>query len=172
MELFVFLEYLQDGHGTGCLQGSLIVGAVFQTKTFKKDDIQQMNPPKFEKIEDMANMTYLNEASVLYNLKSRYSAGMIYVSTSGYLCRQIGHLLAHCFTDRQADRHRNTDGGTGTGLFFNSQSTDGQTGGQILASTQQHASSLLHAAGWLFVSHNRNNKLAFERRHTKTTTKT
>ena len=52
-----------------------------QTKTFKKDDIQQMNPPKFEKIEDMANMTYLNEASVLHNLKSRYSAGMIYVST-------------------------------------------------------------------------------------------
>lgn len=52
---------------------------VAQTKTFKKDDIQQMNPPKFEKIEDMANMTYLNEASVLYNLKSRYTAGLIYV---------------------------------------------------------------------------------------------
>ncbi|PVD39526.1 hypothetical protein C0Q70_02160 [Pomacea canaliculata] len=49
-----------------------------ETKTFKKDDIQQMNPPKFEKIEDMANMTYLNEASVLHNLKTRYSAGLIY----------------------------------------------------------------------------------------------
>ena len=46
----------------------------------KKDDIQQMNPPKFEKIEDMANMTYLNEASVLHNLRSRYYQGMIYVS--------------------------------------------------------------------------------------------
>jgi len=39
-----------------------------------------MNPPKFEKIEDMANLTYLNEASVLYNLRSRYGAGLIYVS--------------------------------------------------------------------------------------------
>lgn len=39
-----------------------------QNRTVKKDDIQQMNPPKFEKIEDMANMTYLNEASVLHNL--------------------------------------------------------------------------------------------------------
>ena len=106
MELLVFLEYFQDGHGNGCLQGSLIVGAVLQTRTYKKDDIQQMNPPKFEKIEDMANMTYLNEASVLYNLKSRYSAGMIYVSTFG--CLWI-IFLAHCFTDRQADRHRNTD---------------------------------------------------------------
>jgi len=51
-----------------------------QEKTVKKDHIEQMNPPKFEKIEDMANLTYLNEASVLYNLRSRYSAGLIYVS--------------------------------------------------------------------------------------------
>jgi len=56
-----------------------------ETKEFKKDDIQQMNPPKFEKIEDMANMTYLNEASVLYNLKSRYGSGMIY-TYSGLFC--------------------------------------------------------------------------------------
>ena len=46
----------------------------------KKDDIQQMNPPKFEKAEDMAALTYLNEASVLYNLRARYTAAMIYVS--------------------------------------------------------------------------------------------
>ncbi|KAL8612467.1 hypothetical protein ACOMHN_058595 [Nucella lapillus] len=56
-----------------------------ETLTLKKDDIQQMNPPKYEKIEDMANMTYLNEASVLYNLKSRYSAGFIY-TYSGLFC--------------------------------------------------------------------------------------
>lgn len=59
-----------------------------ETKTFKKDDIQQMNPPKFEKIDDMANMTYLNEASVLHNLKSRYSAGLIY-TYSGLFCVAI-----------------------------------------------------------------------------------
>ncbi len=46
----------------------------------KKDDIQSMNPPKFEKMDDMANLTYLNEAAVLHNLKSRYTAGFIYVS--------------------------------------------------------------------------------------------
>ena len=39
-----------------------------------------MNPTKFEKIEDMANMTYLNEASVLNNLRGRYTSGYIYVS--------------------------------------------------------------------------------------------
>ena len=40
-----------------------------------------MNPPKFEQVNDMANLTYLNEASVLYNLKARYTSGLIYVST-------------------------------------------------------------------------------------------
>ncbi|ESO82019.1 hypothetical protein LOTGIDRAFT_198383 [Lottia gigantea] len=59
-----------------------------ETKTFKKDDIQQMNPPKFEKIEDMANLTYLNEASVLSNLKNRYVAGLIY-TYSGLFCVAI-----------------------------------------------------------------------------------
>ncbi|KAK6169002.1 hypothetical protein SNE40_020136 [Patella caerulea] len=56
-----------------------------ETRTVKKDSIQQMNPPKYEKIEDMANMTYLNEASVLHNLKSRYTAGLIY-TYSGLFC--------------------------------------------------------------------------------------
>ena len=46
----------------------------------KKDDIQQMNPPKFFMYEDMANLTYLNEASILYNLRSRYFKMLIYVS--------------------------------------------------------------------------------------------
>ena len=44
-----------------------------------KDDIQRMNPPKFSKVEDMAELTCLNEASVLYNLKDRYYSGLIYV---------------------------------------------------------------------------------------------
>lgn len=53
--------------------------------TVPKDVIQKMNPPKFEKVEDMANLTYLNEASVLYNLRSRYYSGLIY-TYSGLFC--------------------------------------------------------------------------------------
>ncbi|MGH0154549.1 UNVERIFIED_CONTAM: hypothetical protein FKN15_027468 [Acipenser sinensis] len=45
-----------------------------------KDDVQKMNPPKFSKVEDMAELTCLNEASVLHNLKDRYYSGLIYVS--------------------------------------------------------------------------------------------
>ena len=41
--------------------------------------MQQVNPPKYEKTEDMSNLTYLNDASVLYNLKERYVNQLIYV---------------------------------------------------------------------------------------------
>ncbi|XP_046855307.1 myosin-11-like isoform X3 [Xenia sp. Carnegie-2017] len=54
-------------------------------KTFSKDDIQKMNPPKFEKVEDMAELTCLNEASVLHNLKDRYYSELIY-TYSGLFC--------------------------------------------------------------------------------------
>uniref|UniRef100_A0A7M4F151 Myosin heavy chain 7B n=1 Tax=Crocodylus porosus TaxID=8502 RepID=A0A7M4F151_CROPO len=59
-----------------------------QTRVVKEDDIQQMNPPKFDMIEDMAMLTHLNEASVLYNLKRRYSHWMIY-TYSGLFCVTI-----------------------------------------------------------------------------------
>jgi len=48
--------------------------------TLPRDDIQKMNPPKFDKAEDMADLTCLNEASVLHNIKERYYSGLIYVS--------------------------------------------------------------------------------------------
>ncbi|XP_064179116.1 myosin heavy chain, fast skeletal muscle-like [Anguilla rostrata] len=54
-------------------------------QVIKDDDVCPMNPPKFDKIEDMAMLTHLNEASVLYNLKERYAAWMIY-TYSGLFC--------------------------------------------------------------------------------------
>jgi hypothetical protein len=47
-----------------------------------RDLIQRMNPPKFSKAEDMAELTCLNEASVLHNLRERYYSGLIYVSAT------------------------------------------------------------------------------------------
>uniref|UniRef100_A0A3B5LYJ1 Myosin heavy chain 11 n=1 Tax=Xiphophorus couchianus TaxID=32473 RepID=A0A3B5LYJ1_9TELE len=53
--------------------------------TINKDDIQKMNPPKFSKVEDMAELTCLNEASVLHNIRERYFSGLIY-TYSGLFC--------------------------------------------------------------------------------------
>lgn len=55
-----------------------------QTKQFRKDQLSQVNPPKFEKSEDMADLTFLNEASVLHNLKQRYYSKLIYVSAQPF----------------------------------------------------------------------------------------
>jgi myosin heavy subunit len=38
-----------------------------------------MNPPKFDRVEDIADLTFLNEASVVHNLRLRYGSGAIYV---------------------------------------------------------------------------------------------
>ena len=53
-----------------------------QKVTVNKDDVQKMNPPKFSKVEDMAALTFLNEASVLQNLRERYFSSLIYVRNS------------------------------------------------------------------------------------------
>ena len=51
----------------------------FQEQTLKKDQVLQMNPPKFDKMDDMSNLTYLNDATVLWNLRDRYHSKLIYV---------------------------------------------------------------------------------------------
>ncbi|GBL77558.1 Myosin heavy chain, muscle [Araneus ventricosus] len=59
-----------------------------ENRVVKKDLLQQVNPPKYEKAEDMSNLTYLNDASVLHNLRERYVAQLIY-TYSGLFCVAI-----------------------------------------------------------------------------------
>merc|ERR1712226_878776 len=56
-----------------------------EKKVFKTAEIGQINPPKFEKCEDMANLTFLNDASVFHNLEVRFKAKLIY-TYSGLFC--------------------------------------------------------------------------------------
>ncbi|XP_062706924.1 myosin heavy chain, muscle isoform X14 [Aedes albopictus] len=56
-----------------------------EEKNLKKELVSQVNPPKFEKVEDMADLTYLNEAAVLHNLRQRYYCKLIY-TYSGLFC--------------------------------------------------------------------------------------
>ncbi|XP_066578932.1 myosin-7 [Amia ocellicauda] len=56
-----------------------------KTVTVKDCDVHPQNPPKFDKIEDMVMFTFLHEPAVLYNLKERYAAWMIY-TYSGLFC--------------------------------------------------------------------------------------
>merc|ERR1712001_579552 len=56
-----------------------------EKKVFKVEDIGQVNPRKFERCEDTADLTYLNDASVFHNLQVRFKAKLIY-TYSGLFC--------------------------------------------------------------------------------------
>uniref|UniRef100_A0A493TMV8 Myosin motor domain-containing protein n=1 Tax=Anas platyrhynchos platyrhynchos TaxID=8840 RepID=A0A493TMV8_ANAPP len=76
----VFVVHAKESYMT-----NMVLSFLWQTLTVKDDQIFSMNPPKYDKIEDMAMMTHLHEPAVLYNLKERYAAWMIY-TYSGLFC--------------------------------------------------------------------------------------
>ena len=59
-----------------------------EVKVFKEDQVCQVNPPKFDCSDDMANLTYLGDACVLWNSVIRYVNELIY-TYSGLFCIAI-----------------------------------------------------------------------------------
>merc|ERR1712168_319885 len=55
------------------------------TESLPKAEVLDCNPPKFEKEEDMSNLSILNKACVLHNLRTRYKVLQIY-TYSGLFC--------------------------------------------------------------------------------------
>ncbi|ETN40421.1 uncharacterized protein HMPREF1541_04698 [Cyphellophora europaea CBS 101466] len=49
------------------------------------DDVDKVNPAKFDKADDMAELTHLNEASVIHNLHTRYQSDLIYTYSGLFL---------------------------------------------------------------------------------------
>merc|ERR1719422_2042497 len=71
---------LENNDGT-----KAVVMCGHEKKTFKSSEIGQVNPRKFERCEDMADLTYLNDASVFHNLDVRFKSKLIY-TYSGLFC--------------------------------------------------------------------------------------
>jgi myosin heavy chain 6/7 len=63
-----------------------------QSKVFKKDQVGQVNPPKFDCSDDMSGLTYLNDACVLWNSVVRYHNQLIY-TYSGLFCIAINPYI-------------------------------------------------------------------------------
>ena len=59
-------------------------------------EIGRVNPPKFEKCEDMVNLTFLNDASVFWNLKTRYQCKMIHTYSGLFV---VVRLFCSCSKD-------------------------------------------------------------------------
>ena len=50
-----------------------------QQREVDAQNVDKVNPAKFDKADDMAELTHLNEASVVHNLHMRYQSDLIYV---------------------------------------------------------------------------------------------
>lgn len=72
----------------------------------EKDEIQKMNPPNFDKVDDMSDLTWLNEASVLHNIRERYYANLIY-TYSGLFCVVVNPYKGlPIYTDKIIDKYK------------------------------------------------------------------
>jgi len=61
---------------------NLVYAVHFQVLTLKTECLLPANPDILDGVDDLMQLSYLNEPSVLYNLQYRYSQNMIYVSAS------------------------------------------------------------------------------------------
>jgi len=64
------------------------VNVAGEVKVFKEDQVCQVNPPKFDCSDDMAGLTFLGDACVLWNSVIRYVNELIY-TYSGLFCIAI-----------------------------------------------------------------------------------
>jgi myosin protein heavy chain len=87
----VWIPDLRDGFVQGWIKTStgeeglpeavvdVVVASTGEVRRLAGYMLSPMNPPQFDGVEDIADLTHLNEAGVVYNLKTRYSGGNIYV---------------------------------------------------------------------------------------------
>jgi len=79
-EGFIAGEVIKED-GKECL---LRLGTGEEVK-YPMDKVTPMNPPKFDGCEDCAELSHLNEASVLHNLRKRYDHDLIYTNSGLFL---------------------------------------------------------------------------------------
>lgn len=56
-----------------------------QQREVSGDSVEKVNPAKFDKADDMAELTHLNEPSVVHNLRQRYMSDLIYTYSGLFL---------------------------------------------------------------------------------------
>lgn len=74
-------DYLNDGK----CKVTVINGNQETHEIVSQDKLENCNPNKFNKCNDMAELTHLNEPSVVYNLYLRYNDDMIYTYSGLFL---------------------------------------------------------------------------------------
>ncbi|KAG2734330.1 hypothetical protein G9P44_002336 [Scheffersomyces stipitis] len=78
--------YITDYNKDGTCQVTVVGGNGNGTqRVVPQDQLENCNPAKFNKCNDMAELTHLNEPSVVYNLYLRYNDDLIYTYSGLFL---------------------------------------------------------------------------------------
>ena len=80
---------------------------LLQTKIIESDKLSPQNPPRFDKVSDIAELTFLNEASVVHNLRSRYGSDLIYTYSGLFLVAVNPYRDLPIYTDAHVAAYRN-----------------------------------------------------------------
>ncbi|EWC48118.1 hypothetical protein DRE_02697 [Drechslerella stenobrocha 248] len=71
------------------------------------DQVDKVNPAKFDKAADMAELTHLNEASVVHNLRTRYQSDLIYTYSGLFLVAVNPYCPLPIYTNEYIEMYRN-----------------------------------------------------------------
>ncbi|TFL04001.1 P-loop containing nucleoside triphosphate hydrolase protein [Pterulicium gracile] len=91
--------------------GEIVIRESGEIRTVPLYALSKMNPPKFNHVEDIADLTFLNEASVVHNLRIRYLSGNIYTYSGLFLVAVNPYQNLKIYTDAfiQQYRHKRRD---------------------------------------------------------------
>ncbi|CCH46395.1 Myosin-7 [Wickerhamomyces ciferrii] len=74
---------------------------------FDASKVEKVNPAKFDKADDMAELTFLNEPSVLNNLERRYNDDLIYTYSGLFLVAVNPYSKLPIYDDEQVRMYNN-----------------------------------------------------------------
>ncbi|EDK45566.1 hypothetical protein LELG_03745 [Lodderomyces elongisporus NRRL YB-4239] len=91
-------DYLEDGTCKVSIV-SPTDGSVQSTEVIQQSKLENCNPTKFDKCDDMAELTHLNEPSVVHNMYLRYMDDLIYTYSGLFLVAINPYKLLSIYQD-------------------------------------------------------------------------
>ncbi|KAF8721569.1 TRAFAC class myosin-kinesin ATPase superfamily Myosin family, partial [Rhizoctonia solani] len=96
----------ENTNDRGVEEGDIVMAAGGEIRTMPLYSLSKMNPPKFDRVEDIADLTFLNEASVVHNLRLRYGSGAIYTYSGLFLVAINPYTNLSLYTDAIVQQYR------------------------------------------------------------------